>query len=505
MSSFDYTSRDYLTIRQDLLDRASQVLPEWTTRNRADFGVLMVDLWAYMGDVLHYYIDRAAAEAYLGTATQKGSVLAIANLLDYKPLFQTSSTGTVTVTAVDPNHTVGFNIPVGTGFVAPATDNNPVVYFTSTQSASMGPSVTAVSIPVAEGQLVSAEAPINSATRIAGVSNGSSSQRFNLRFTGVVASSVEVYVYEGPVVEGGATPVSYFYSSNISSTFSNSQSFTLETSADGITQVIFGDGVNGKIPTNGATISVNYRKGIGYKGNIEKDRISSFGIDTNFDGLYIAESTATAGGSDIESIESMRANIPLMFRTQDRAVSVQDFKDLALRASQVAKATCDISGAPNVLLYVVPFQPAYLEETNTSLSIPETVQDNVIEYFSTRTVVGASVGVSPTVELKPVNITVQVAVQNQYVAQWVKTAVEDVIDTFFQFDAVAFDQTLSIGSFYKAIQNIEGVDYSTISRFRFNGDTAQEIYTTLTPTTNALIRKGTVSVTTTGGITGILV
>lgn len=505
MPSFDYTSRDYLTIRQDLLDRASTVLPEWSTRNRADFGVLMVDLWAYMGDVLHYYIDRAASEAYLGTATQKSSVLAIANLLDYKPLFQTSATGNVTVTATIPNHVETFVIPEGTGFVAPATDNNPIVYFTSTQSASMGPSVTATTIPVAEGLLIESESPINVSTRVAGVSNGSSSQRFNLRYSGVVADSVNVFVYEGPVVNGDATPIQYYYSSNLSTVTSNSQSFTLETSADGVTQIIFGNGVNGKIPTNGAKVIVSYRKGVGFAGNISANRISAFGTAANFDGLYISSSTATSGGADTESIESMRANIPLMFRTQDRAVSVQDFKDLALRASQVAKATCSVNGAPNVVIYAVPYQPSYLTETATSLSIPKTVRDNVIEYFSTRTVVGASVSVSPTVTLSPVDITVTVHVRDEFVAQWVKTAVEDVINTFFEFDNVSFEQTLSIGAFYRAIQNIEGVDYSTISRFRFNGITAQETYPTLTPSSTALIRKGTVSVTTTGGITGILV
>ena len=104
MPSFDYTSRDYLSIRQDLFDRASAFVPEWTARNPSDFGVLMVDLMAYVGDILHYYVDRAAAETYLNTATQKSSVLAIANLLDYRPLFQTSSEGTVTLTATDSIH-----------------------------------------------------------------------------------------------------------------------------------------------------------------------------------------------------------------------------------------------------------------------------------------------------------------------------------------------------------------------------------------------------------------
>lgn len=505
MPSFDYTSRDYLSIRQDLLDRASNTIPEWTSRSRADFGVLMVDLWAYMGDILHYYVDRAAAETYLNTATQKSSVLAIANLLDYKPLFQTSATGTVTLEANSPTHASTITIPVGTGFVSPASDNNPIIYFTSTDSASMGPSVTAITIPVAEGLLVSNEAPIQATTRVAGISNGSANQRFNLRYSGVVASSVEVYVKEGAVVGSSATPVQYYYTQNLTDVASDNKSFTLELTADGVMQVIFGNGVNGVIPSNGAEVVVSYRRGIGFNGNIEADRIQAFNTDSLVSGVTVVASSATTGGADSESLESMKASIPLMFRTQDRAVSIQDFKDLALRAPQIAKATCDATGAPNIMIYAVPYQYNYLTTSLTSLPIPADIRSGVITYFEPRTLVGASVGVSPTVSLTPVNVTVSIAVRDQYVAQWVKEEVQTVIDSFFTFESVSFGQVLSLGSLYRAIHAVEGVDYATISRFRRNGDTAQEVYTTLSTTATALLRKGTISITTTGGITGILV
>ena len=63
MAAFDYTSRDYNSIRADLLARASEVLPEWTSRDSSDFGILFVDLVAYMGDIFHYYLDEAAKES----------------------------------------------------------------------------------------------------------------------------------------------------------------------------------------------------------------------------------------------------------------------------------------------------------------------------------------------------------------------------------------------------------------------------------------------------------
>ena len=92
---FDFASRDYENIRRDLLNRASLIAPEWTDRDPSDFGVLLVDLWAYMGDVLHYYIDRAAGEAFITTATQRESMLALASLFDYKPYSRRASKAVV--------------------------------------------------------------------------------------------------------------------------------------------------------------------------------------------------------------------------------------------------------------------------------------------------------------------------------------------------------------------------------------------------------------------------
>ena len=110
MAGFDYTSRDYLSIKQDLLNRASVALPEWSTRNTSDFGMVMVDLWAYMGDILHYYVDRAAAETYIGTAVNRESIVALANLFDYRPANKTSATGNVTIYASNPNHSASIKI-----------------------------------------------------------------------------------------------------------------------------------------------------------------------------------------------------------------------------------------------------------------------------------------------------------------------------------------------------------------------------------------------------------
>ncbi len=79
----DYQARDYASFRRLMLDRLATVTPSWTERNPADFGVAMVELFAYLGDQLTYAQDAVSTEAYLATARRRTSVKRHARLLDY--------------------------------------------------------------------------------------------------------------------------------------------------------------------------------------------------------------------------------------------------------------------------------------------------------------------------------------------------------------------------------------------------------------------------------------
>ena len=55
------------------------------TRPPDDPTIALLDAWATVGDVLGFYLDRIADEGYLTTATQPGSILALASLVGYQP------------------------------------------------------------------------------------------------------------------------------------------------------------------------------------------------------------------------------------------------------------------------------------------------------------------------------------------------------------------------------------------------------------------------------------
>lgn len=56
-----------------------------SSRSSDDYAIAMLELWAYVGDVLTFYQQSIANEAYLRTATQASSLARIAALLGYRP------------------------------------------------------------------------------------------------------------------------------------------------------------------------------------------------------------------------------------------------------------------------------------------------------------------------------------------------------------------------------------------------------------------------------------
>jgi predicted phage baseplate assembly protein len=101
----------------------------------------------------------------------------------------------------------------------------------------------------------------------------------------------------------------------------------------------FGDGVNGSIPPAGADNirAFRYRAGGGAAGNVDAGRLEALatavaGIDSVFN------PTAAGGGSDTADTEALLTIGPRRISHGDRAVSADDFEELALEASrQVAR------------------------------------------------------------------------------------------------------------------------------------------------------------------------
>jgi hypothetical protein len=79
----DYLAKDYPGFRRLILDRLSQLVPQWRQSSEADMGVAVAELLAYVCDHLSYQQDAVATEAYLNTARRRVSLRRHAVLVDY--------------------------------------------------------------------------------------------------------------------------------------------------------------------------------------------------------------------------------------------------------------------------------------------------------------------------------------------------------------------------------------------------------------------------------------
>ena len=81
----DYTSRDFDSIKESLVDYAKRYYPEvYQDFNEASFGSLMLDMVSYVGDVMSFYVDYQANESFLSTAIEKKNVINLARQMGYK-------------------------------------------------------------------------------------------------------------------------------------------------------------------------------------------------------------------------------------------------------------------------------------------------------------------------------------------------------------------------------------------------------------------------------------
>jgi hypothetical protein len=81
-----YYGRDFDSLKKGLIDFARTYYPNtYNDFNEASPGMMFVEMAAYVGDVLNYYIDSQFKEGMLLHATETRSVMSIAAAMGYKP------------------------------------------------------------------------------------------------------------------------------------------------------------------------------------------------------------------------------------------------------------------------------------------------------------------------------------------------------------------------------------------------------------------------------------
>lgn len=456
----DYTSRDFVAIRTQLVGLAKGYMPEWeTVGETGDMGTLILELFAYMGDVLNFYIDRAASEAFLGTALRRQSVLYIADMLGYKPVGQHSATVKLLFT-IDPEAEGPITLPAGTRIHNEADNADSIIVFELDSPLTLDPTLPAeertdVVAYATEGVMVY--------DQLLGISLGSPALELLIPEVGVVSNTVALTSREGGQI------VVWDELTDISLARPTQSAFTTYIDDFEQTHILFGDNASGRIPPANSEIFGSYRVGVGVEANdLPPDALNiitaSADLSDQIWSVTVRNPDKPVGGTDPESVDSMRFSIPRAAgRIKNRAITLQDYADLALQVPGVAKSTAYGTLYTAIHVRIAPVGGVGDEVTMTKL-VAETEA-----YLFDKVLVGSGVTVEPidiSLLWHAVNIRVTVHVQAAYNRTSVRQEVDRVLRAVLAFDAVDFGTRVSIGLMYRtalAVNGVEWVDLNWLS------------------------------------------
>jgi hypothetical protein len=93
----NYASRDFESIKSDLVSLAKKYYPNsFKDFSEAGFGSMMMDMVAYIGDILSFYVDYQANESFFDSANEFKNVIKLAKQMGYKIRENPSSQGIAT-------------------------------------------------------------------------------------------------------------------------------------------------------------------------------------------------------------------------------------------------------------------------------------------------------------------------------------------------------------------------------------------------------------------------
>ena len=113
--------------------------------------------------------------------------------------------------------------------------------------------------------------------------------------------------------------------------------FVSESEHDGVASLRFGDGVHGLRPNVGDTFTAVMRIGNGPEGNVGAEALRRIVTSLN-DIIAVRNPLPAEGGIAPESAPEIRRAAPEAFRIQQRAVTEQDWADVAARHPEVQRA-----------------------------------------------------------------------------------------------------------------------------------------------------------------------
>lgn len=414
----------------------------------SDPGIAQIELTSDQLSKLHYYIDRAKKEGFWGTCLQRSSMIAHAKIIGYelrgsvpasvdlKFFLATPATSKVLILAGTKIQTKGGG----------ATGEAPVKFETAEYA----------EIDVGETEVIVGAIQGETFTEDLGLSTGLAFQRYKLSRTEIVDDSQELWVDEGLGYALWAEVVSFALADN------DDMVYTVGRDDEEGMTIFLGDNVQGKIPDPGAALRAKYRQGGGLQGNIGAGTITVV-VDAIYNeaaeavSIQVINEKGSSGGEDPIGLEEARRMGPRFARTNETAVTLEDYETLSENYPGVATASAEeiFGGCDCGCSVRVTIMP-------TGGGTPSLVLLNGLkEYLLERSVMGRDcleiVGASSV----QICVIGTVYVGENYRLDDAETNIETALQEYFNPVGVYVKPGMGVkeSDFFAQLDGAEGVDY----------------------------------------------
>lgn len=329
--------RSYNDIKAKLIQSLNERVPEITDMSEGNIFILTLSIFASIAEVIHYYIDGMAREAFLPTCRRYSSLYKHAKLVDYHIKSAIPSSVDLTVYMQDGSpFPVDIQVPQNTIF-----NSKDGKQWITTRNVTIERGTYTYKVPVAQKEAVE-EVELGTYTShdiIITLGDLPTDKKYVegsmvLTIGGEAWTLVDTFAYSGP----------------------GDKVYKVELDTTLTPYLVFGDGQFGRKPTIGSLIKGQYYLTYGANGNIpanQFDKVPTVMTDVT-SGLTLTNTIAATGGSDYEDFDTLKEHIPLSIKTLGVAITKEDYEAIAMLIDGVDKAYCNYICGKYVEVYITP-------------------------------------------------------------------------------------------------------------------------------------------------------
>ena len=288
----------------------------------------LIDTLAYNTYITAFNSNMAVNESFLDSATLRENVVSLAANIGYTPRSRSSAVAQVSITANLNSDNLPSIATLKAGLTCTGSINNSSYIFSireNTTGIISGSTATFNNVNIYQGTFLTKEFKYD----------GSLDQRFILNNPDIDSSSIRVYIKnEGDSGLG----VKYSLVDSLNTVNSDSQIFFIREIQDERYELKFGDGIFGKklgtkpLINDGNVITVHYMVTEGEEGNgasqftFAGNIINENGVSVDTTSVTLTVNQGSQNGSNIEPIDSIKYYSPLIYSSQNRAVTPRDYE-----------------------------------------------------------------------------------------------------------------------------------------------------------------------------------